>query len=58
MRSLKYVVPVCLLVAWSLCCSQAKAGTTPLTTELFASGLQRPVGLTAPDGDFSRVFVD
>jgi len=28
-----------------------------MTTELIAGGLQRPVGMAAPDGDFSRIFV-
>ncbi|MHC5111325.1 MAG: PQQ-dependent sugar dehydrogenase [Planctomycetota bacterium] len=35
----------------------ASAGTTPMTTELIASGLQRPVGMDVPQGDYSRIFV-
>jgi len=37
--------------------SEAYAGGTPLTTELVASGLRRPNFVTAPQGDFNRIFV-
>jgi hypothetical protein len=33
------------------------AGAQPLTTSLVASGLSRPVYVTAPAGDFSRAFI-
>jgi len=33
------------------------AGGTPLTTELVASGLARPVFVTHAPGDFSRIFI-
>ncbi|MGB0715740.1 MAG: PQQ-dependent sugar dehydrogenase [Phycisphaerae bacterium] len=35
----------------------AFAGDVNMDTVLVASGLQRPVGLATPDGDFNRVFV-
>jgi glucose/arabinose dehydrogenase len=35
----------------------ARAGTTPLTSVRVASGLARPVFVTAPPGDTSRVFI-
>jgi len=39
-------------------CSVALAGDpTPLTTELFTDGLQRPVYLVSPPGDTERVFI-
>lgn len=37
--------------------SEAVAGGTPLTTVQVASGLRRPIYVTAPDGDFNRIFV-
>ncbi|MBI4717920.1 MAG: PQQ-dependent sugar dehydrogenase [Planctomycetes bacterium] len=37
--------------------SKPAAAGTPLTTERVASGLTRPVYVTAPPSDFSRVFI-
>ncbi len=48
---------VCSLATVALECSSVQAGGTPLTTVRIATGLQRPIGLTAPVGDTERVFV-
>ncbi|MGB1772390.1 MAG: PQQ-dependent sugar dehydrogenase [Planctomycetota bacterium] len=35
----------------------SESGSTPLTTRRIASGVSRPVLVTAPDGDFERLFI-
>lgn len=35
----------------------AESGSTPLTTRRIASGVSRPVLVTAPAGDFERLFI-
>ncbi len=36
---------------------QSERGVTPLTTTLFANGLERPIYVTHAPGDFTRLFV-
>jgi len=55
LRSTTYL---CLCCAWTLSAVQAvRAGTTPMTTELVVSGLSLPLGVTAPPGDYNRLFI-
>ena len=37
--------------------SYADSGSTPLSTRRIASGVARPVLVTAPEGDFERLFI-
>jgi len=53
-HGLRYVAAVLAVMGWA---TTAWAGGTALTTVRVASGLERPVGLTAPNGDFNRVFI-
>ncbi|MCH8969687.1 MAG: PQQ-dependent sugar dehydrogenase [Planctomycetes bacterium] len=57
LRLIRTYAIVCSLAALALECSAVHAGGTLLTTVRIATGLQRPVGLTAPVGDAERVFV-
>lgn len=54
LRTISFVLP--LLAGCGAALSPAGVAT-PLTTELFASGLERPVFVTHAPGDFERVFV-
>lgn len=57
LRLVRNCAIVCSLAMMALECSSVHAGGTPLTTVRIATGLQRPVGLTAPAGDAERIFV-
>ncbi len=57
LRLIRTYAIVCSLATLALECSAVRAGGTPLTTVRIATGLQRPIGLTAPVGDTERVFV-
>ncbi|MCZ6653915.1 MAG: PQQ-dependent sugar dehydrogenase, partial [Planctomycetota bacterium] len=57
LRLIRTSAIVCSLATLALECSAVRAGGTALTTVRIATGLQRPIGLTAPVGDTERVFV-
>ena len=57
LRLIRTCTIVCSLAILALECAPVRAGGTPLTTVQIATGLQRPIGLTAPVGDTERVFV-
>lgn len=57
MRFRSMAALMALVTSFGSVAATAQAGTVNMDTVLMASGLQRPVGLTAPDGDFNRVFV-
>ncbi len=45
------------VASFCLACLPASGGTTPLTTELVATGLTNPLYVTHVPGDFTRVFI-
>ena len=46
-----------LLVGMLGLAAQAEAGTTPMTVVQVANGLNRPIYVTAPPGDYERLFI-
>ncbi len=53
--NIRWVIGAALTIVWGF--GAPALATTPLTTQLVASGLSRPIFVTAPPEDFGRLFI-